>query len=137
MSNTEQAPAYVCIVKTSQAIGLMMTVENRVATIHGFHTPMEGLRYFEDGYNSNHGRSYEASMSACINGITFRPSILKLSLDEIRALAPAMSVVKVRNSSGGMVILPLDAEKAEALWETGSKPKLIGETSAREIQTAP
>lgn len=130
MSASEQSPAFVCIVKAGGTIGVMMTVENKVASIHGFHSRLDGLRYFEDGYNSNHARSYEASMSACINGISFRPSVLKLSLDEISALAPELRIVKVRNNSGSMTLLPLDPAKAEVLWESGDKPKLIGQSSA-------
>lgn len=132
MSASEQSPAYVCIVKAGDTIGLLMTIENRVATIHGFESRMDGLRYFEDAYNTNHGRSYEASMSACINGIFFRPSILKLSIEEIKTCLPLgdTNVVKVRNVSGSMSLLPLDSVKAEALWDSGDKPKLIGQTAS-------
>jgi len=124
------ADAYVCLVQTGDMTGLMMTkTPEGPYNIQGFESLGDGLRYFEDAYNRAHGRSYEASMSACINAISFRPSILRLSIDTIKEhLAEGTGVITVRNVSGSMSLLPL--VDAEQLWESGEKPKLISDEVA-------
>jgi|ERR1700739_29243 len=123
--------AYVCIVQTSEVTGVLLTLtgkteESKTYMIQGFETLKEGLRYFEDSYNRAHGRGYEASMSACINGIFFRPSILKLSIPDLKKhLEEGVKPVTVRNISGSMTLLPM--VDATALWESGSKPRLISD----------
>jgi hypothetical protein len=116
---------YICLVQAENITGVMMTkTPEGPYNIQGFTSLQEGLRYFEDSYNRAHGRSYEASMSACINAISFRPSILQMSIEEIKAkLADGAKVVQIRNVSGSMVLLPL--ADAEQLWESGAKPQLI------------
>lgn len=120
---------YVCLVKADGVTGLLMTRVTEggkdIWNIHGFESKMDGIRYFEDAYNRNHGRSYEASMSALINAISFRPSILQLSIPEIERMMPEKAVVTVRNVSGRMTLLPLDPEKANSFWDAGVKPDLI------------
>lgn len=117
---------YVCIVKAGDVSGVMLLKDETGYNVHGFKSEAEGLRYFEDSYNRAHSRGYEASMSACINSITFQPSIVPLSLEEITANASEMKAVTVHNVSGRMTLLPLVAEAADRFWESGSKPRLIG-----------
>lgn len=121
---------YVCLVQADGVTGLMLTkTPEGPYNIQGFESMGAGLRYFEDAYNRAHSRSYEASMSACINAISFRPSILKLSLEEIKQhLDGEGSAVHIRNVSGSMTILPL--KDADQLWESGEKPQLICGVSA-------
>jgi hypothetical protein len=65
-------------------------------------------------------------MSACINAISFRPSILKLSIEEIKQhLDGDAHAVTIRNVSGSMTLLPL--KDVDQLWESGRKPQLISE----------
>jgi hypothetical protein len=125
-----ETPSYVCLVQADGITGLMLTKTGdapggeKIYSIHGFESLGDGLRYFEDSYNRAHGRSYEASMSACINAISFRPSILKLSIEAIKEhLAEGATAAHIRNVSGSMVLLPL--KDAEQLWESGEKPRLI------------
>ena len=118
---------YVCLVQADGITGLMLTkTPEGPYNIHGFESMGDGLRYFEDSYNRAHGRSYEASMSACINAISFRPSILKLSIEEIKQhLDGDAHAVTIRNVSGSMTLLPL--KDVDQLWESGRKPQLISE----------
>lgn len=116
-------PQFVCIVKTHEVIGLMLFQDGDGWTIRGFDSLGDGLRFFEAAYNANHFRGYEASMSALINGITFQPSIVKLTLAEIEPLVQDRVRTTVRNASGVVHLLPLVPEAA-TLWETGSRPKL-------------
>jgi len=115
----------MCLVKTGGLIGLMMTRAEGKYLIHGFESETDGIRYFEDAYNRNHSRSYEASMSACLNRIFFQPSIVRLSIDEVRPIIEGDGVVTAINTSGGMVLLPLLKKQAETLWNSGVKPRLI------------
>lgn len=115
--------AYVCLIKTSKHLGLLMTRPDpnnqNVVSIHGFKTETEGIRYFESGYNAAHGW-----VSACLNNIFFQPSILQLAIDSIKGhLPPQPQTVVVSNVSGRMTLLPL--VNAEELWESGVKPQLI------------
>jgi len=127
--------AYVCLVQAQGITGLMLTKAHgqQRYSIHGFETLAEGLHYFEDSYNRAHRRSYEASMSACINAISFRPSILRLSIEEIQQyLEGEPRGVHVRNVSGGMMLLPL--KDAEQLWESGVKPGLIDNQQMQKLE---
>jgi hypothetical protein len=104
---------HCCIIKADKHIGLMMVRSQDVGVwnVQGFHSESEGLRYFESSYNRNHGRSYEASMSALLNGITFQPSIVSLPLEDV---------------SGSMNLVMLKPE-ADKLWQQGKKPSLISQ----------
>jgi hypothetical protein len=117
---------HCCIIKAD--IGLMMVRSQDVGVwnVQGFHSESEGLRYFESSYNRNHGRSYEASMSALLNGITFQPSIVSLPLEDIEPLFIEKRVTTVRNVSGSMNLVMLKPE-ADKLWQQGKKPSLISQ----------
>ena len=121
--------SFVCIVETSEMLGLMMSrdSQSKKYLIQGFESLKDGLRYFEDGYNRNHSRSYEASMSDCINWIFFHPSIVSLDMEEIKALLTTdQALVTCRNVAGSMTLLALKPE-AKAVWDSGLKPQLISE----------
>lgn len=93
----------------------------------------EGLKSFEKLYNTNHARSYEGSMSACINWLFFRPAIVgfaslsALRKDLFAGIADEdIRVYSVRNVSGGFLGL-LCGEGADKVWQTAAKPALITE----------
>jgi hypothetical protein len=115
---------WVCLINTHKAIGLLMNMDDKVAYIYGFKSKKEGLRYFEDAYNRNHDMSYEASMSACINHIFFQPSIVSLTIEEIKAIGP-QKLLRLSHISGFMTILSLPRKAAKPIWDAGAKPKLI------------
>ena len=117
----------VCIVQTAEMTGVAM-VKDEVSqqwNVRGFQSVGEGLSYFETAYNRNHMRGFEGSMSALINGISFRPSIVTLSMPELKAIVEEKRVHHIRNCSGRMSLLPLVKEKSDPIWEAGNKPHLI------------
>lgn len=125
---------HVCIVEMSgennkPIFGLLMSLPKGEDTysIRGFKSEQDGLEYFESAYRRAHQRSYEGSMSACINAIFFRPSIVQLSIPEIHTLIEEQKVVRAHHTSGMIDYVPLIAEKAEPIWEKGSKPALYRE----------
>lgn len=123
---------HVCIVEMSgkdgqSVFGLLMTkpTGEDMWSIRGFKSEAEGLEYFESAYRRAHHRSYEGSMSACINFMFFRPSIMKLSIPEIETLIEERKIVRAQNVAGGVDYLPLVADKTQPIWEKGAKPALI------------
>lgn len=122
----EVEKAVCCIIKTEKTIGVLLVRDGDVFTIMGFEDVAEGLRYFETGYMDAHHRSFEGSMSACINNLSFQPSIVELTMGDIEAAAEkGTKAVTVRSVAGSVTLLPLKVD-AIALWETGTKPRLIG-----------
>lgn len=122
---------HMCIVEMSgkdnqQVFGLLMTLdEDKTYSIRGFKSEADGIEYFESAYRRAHLRGYEASMSACLNSIFFRPSIIKLSIPEVESLIEERKIVRAHHVSGMVDYLPLVAEKAEPIWEKGTKPALF------------
>ena len=123
MKNEE---AIVALIKTDGKVYLMMD-SGTPSTIIGFESISKGIHYFEDAYNDNHNRSYESSMSACINYIFFQPSIVvfKDGIEYIeKILEQPVKLWSTSNISGRILGLPL--KKAfYTLWDEGDKPKLI------------
>lgn len=119
---------YVSLIKVEDKVYLML---NRNKQIHGFKTEKEGLSFFEDGYNNCHKRSYESSMSACVNGMFFQPSIIKVEgLDDIRSFITdnekdGINVKQISNISGSFIVILADTDLGKKKWEEGRKPKLI------------
>ncbi len=114
---------HFCIVEAETKLYIMLNDDN---TIVGYENETAGVRSWEDAYNRSHRRGYEASMSACINAISFRPSIVSAAdIDEIESLlAPDRSVVAVRNVAGGIRGACTNV-KAKEYWDRGVKPRLI------------
>jgi hypothetical protein len=85
------------------------------------------VRSFEDKYNAKHRQNYEGSMSACINYISFRPSVVRVeSAEDIgeRLLNIPFKIQSVRNVSGGFTGVTSDKDMSEE-WEKGVKPRMI------------
>lgn len=119
---------YAVLMKTSK--GMFWLCDSRPPyAIAGFESAGDGLRHFTDGYNRNHRRGYEPSMSACINFIQFQPAIVRIhSLDDLKAVLddPEKPTVMTYGSiAGRMTGVPVNVEKATPVWEAGQKPALI------------
>lgn len=120
-------PFYICLIKTSDEIAVMANRDEGGSIAARQHSH-EWVREFEDQYNRNHSRGYEASMSACINFIMMQPSFIRVEgLDDIktRILDPDTAQLKRYSSvaggfSGITSKIPLDE-----LWQSGIKPNLI------------
>ena len=120
---------WVCIIQVNQGYCLLAgQSDDKLWRIHGFESGFEGIKYFQRSYRAAHSRGYEASMSACVNAIFFRPGILQLSIDDMKLLAgPKPRLESYSNVSGRIVGYPLDAKLAGPLWEAASKPSLISD----------
>jgi hypothetical protein len=116
---------HVALIRTARDYFVLL---NHDRSICGFISIEAGRDSFEGMYMDSHRRSYEGSMSACINHITFQPAFISIeSLDEIYrwvADPERMKVCSVSNVSGHFVGLLLDSTKAASVWERGAKPKL-------------
>lgn len=89
--------------------------------------PDDAVRDVEDSYNRNHGRGYEASMSACVHNIFFQPTIVQISEDlvEVATLLVDMSISHLGHISGHYHGRKLKKEAADELLKTSIKPRLI------------
>lgn len=88
---------------------------------------LEAVRGVEDSYNRNHSRSYEASMSACVHAISFRPTIVQLpdDIEEIKKFLVDGCLSRINNVSGTYYGRKLKPEIAETLLKTAVEPRLI------------
>ncbi len=122
------APNFCCIVESENKYGLLAAPPKQGGnwTISGFKSIQQGLDYWETQYKRAHQRSYEASMSACIFFIFFRPSIVKLTLTEIAALIEDKVIQNWWMVAGGVDVIPLK-QTAKTVWKAGQKPTLIKE----------
>ncbi len=131
---TAEKPAVaVVLIKTSGRILLMTDRNNRV---QGFESKVEALRFFERAYEGAHARGFEPSMSACINFITFHPSVVEVEGGEPNSVTlrkmfniaddDSVEIVTVNNVSGTMSGIDVTkAPNAEKLWKNGATPQLI------------
>jgi hypothetical protein len=95
--------------------------------VAGYETVKRGVDTFERMYNSAHRRSYEGSMSACINFIFMQPSIVEITEEELPKLASKTpSVMNVHTVAGGFHGITT-SKLAEKYWEKGVKPALISD----------
>lgn len=65
---------------------------------------------YEKGYMECHHRSYESSMSACINNVFYKWSIIKCDISKLNNMIQSMSLYKSWNISGGAKGLKLKEE---------------------------
>ena len=117
-------PIYLVLIKANDQYYLKSDDEG---TIENTETALEWIRYYEDGYNAAHRRSYESSMSALINAISIQPSIVRIdSLEEITSRFIGEDGYKIctrRNVSGGFTGITSGRDLSEE-WEKGIKPRL-------------
>lgn len=127
--------AYVIVVQVDvngQIRYFILTSGNDIA---GWKTEEEALKYFEDTYNRKHRSGYEASMSVCINWLSFHPSIIKTNADTQgdlkRLVGPppddGYRKVTVHNIAGSITGVECKGENIANEWEHGTKPRLISE----------
>jgi len=115
---------YVVLIEAQGEYYLMASDDN---SIQAFKTETKGIQHFEAGYNDCHRRGYSQSMSALINAITFRPSIIESSSLEFitnHIVDENPKIVKLINVSGHMKGITTRPEAAE-YWKNGTKPKMI------------
>jgi hypothetical protein len=128
----QNKPFAVSLVKASDKFYVSL---NRDKSVCGFSSVAEGLASYEDMYNRNHRRSYEGSMSACINAMFFQPAVVlfdnanefkkKLLPDDLDE--SDVRVVELSHVSGYMLGIEADKAKAARIWEKAAKPRLITE----------
>jgi hypothetical protein len=96
-------------------------------TVAGWESVEDGIQEYEDNYNRNHIRGYEASMSACINFMFMQPSIIWIDSDEgLHAIVgPEPELQHCSHVSGGFLGLVTLEEVSAPMWGKGAKPRLI------------
>jgi hypothetical protein len=126
-ANKKQYFLYVALFKSSDDVYLLMT-DDIPYQILGFKSLQKGLNYFTDAYNANHDRSYEASMSACINFISFAPRIARFrSIEELKSklLGKGYTLNQLSHVSGYYKALSCKAKTASNIYENAVSPELI------------
>jgi len=71
-------------------------------------------------YKANHGRSYEASMSACVHWMSFKPKMFRFEdLKEVRKYLDGDKVKQYKNVSGSVKAIPLKKDYEPVIEEEG------------------
>jgi hypothetical protein len=92
------------------------------------------VKQVEDMFNEKHRQSYEGSMSALINGISFQYVEVELPEDIKQVIAmfvpdegttDKFSITRISNVAGSVSGIKLKPEEAKKLIENGKKPRLI------------
>jgi hypothetical protein len=131
MKTPSNPQVVVALLKTAEnQYWLLLAQDGERFCIHGWPSIAHAVDYFEAAYNGAHARSYEASMSACINSIEFQPCVAVFQdLQELeqQLLPPAdqRRATRISSISGGYNVLKLDPKVAAPFWEKGRKPCLI------------
>lgn len=117
-------PLYLALIKTNDEYYLK---SDKDGTIESAETAVEWVRLYEDKYNDAHSCSYERSMSALINGISFQPSIVRIDsvkeIDDRFVDEKEYKISTIRNVSGGFIGISSGRDLSEE-WEKGIKPRL-------------
>ena len=117
---------YIVLFECDNRLCIMADNEN---SIMAFETLEKGLNYFESAYNRKHSLGYEASMSACISFMQYRPSVIMVDgLDEIRDRIADVEphLIQFSGLSGRMKGITTRPE-AKEYFDKGSVPKLIAD----------
>ena len=120
----------VALLKHGKKVFLLMQKDGASGKflIQGFKNITDGIRYFEDGYRQAHSRSYEGSMSACINAITFQFRVVEFKdLEELKAKLLDMdnlNLLEVSNVSGYYTVVPCSKSALE-VYDKAITPRLI------------
>lgn len=101
-------------------------------SVRGFDTTGQALNYFEESYNRNHSRGYEASMSATLNYIQFTPAVHEWNHDDLQPLVDdkvidldTFRAYSIYSISGRMKGALCTGEKAQEFHDNGITPSLI------------
>ena len=119
-------PFYIVLMKTSDHVAVLANRDdNTIAAKQHSH---EWMQHFEEMYNRAHRRSYEGSMSACINNIMMQPSIVQVQdLDDIEQRVLDVETAQVKSfwgTAGGFTGITSKTELQD-VWSSGAKPRLI------------
>ena len=117
-------PLYLVIMKADNKYYLYA---NKPGIVSAFNTEREALNYFERAYNRGHDRSFEGSMSACINWMSFQPSVISVNSDEELYSffgGKQARFMDIRHVSGGFCGA-IPAMDLTEMFENGIKPSLI------------
>lgn len=118
----------IVLMKSDEKYYVVVDDDNSIGT---YKTAGEALGSFEDLYERNHARSFEGSMSACINWMSFQPAVVWF--EDVEGIRRALfsgirdediRVHSVRNVSGGFRGL-LCGPGVESIWTEAPKPALI------------
>ncbi len=123
----ENENVFIALIKSDEKVYIMIGDK----AVMAFKTKREGLDFFESAYNNGHNRGYESSMSACLNWMSYNPSIVKISnQEELKHLATnPPEAVALSSISGFMTGFKTREEVGGKYWESGVKPKLIKDYS--------
>lgn len=122
--------AVVVTYEINGKVYLKMQEEKRGGPIAicGWRTETEAVRHFEDGYNRYHARSYEASMSACINWMMINPKVHTTTLSHIERLLQGTKQLFTLSGLGYIGIQGLLLPPSDDLTQfraEGIEPRLI------------
>jgi hypothetical protein len=126
-------PAIVSF-QNGNEIYLLMTKDqtDQTTNVRAFDNRQEALNYFENGYRRNHARGYEASMSACLNFISFQPKVHAFDEPDITSLIAkgvidleTFKAYSIRDVSGHMLGALCTGQTAKEWHDSGTTPNLI------------
>lgn len=128
--NKKEKPIYVALFESENKVYLLMTHDNDSGKylIHGFESLNKGLSFFTNSYNRAHDRSYESSMSACINYIFFKPRIAKfdsIKQLESKLLGKDYKLVELSHVSGYYTALTCNGKNVSKIYDEAKSPELI------------
>lgn len=119
---------YMALIDTSGGIFIYCDDDHHICAAK---TEGEAIEWFEKTYKRKHQQSFEGSMSACINWMQFQPSIVHMSLSDIKKdLIDESKVepVSMNSVSGFMKGIKVTFTKnGKKYWDKGTKPQLIRE----------
>ncbi len=116
-------PSVVLIVRDASVY--IMT--HRDGSIQCFENDVEGVRYFEKGYNDSHNTGYQQSMSACMHYISFQPRIISLSTEQIETILlgePPWSNFSLGSIAGTMSGIKCEGPEAKEIYDRAIAPNL-------------
>lgn len=119
---------YVIVMKTKLGYFLLAGADGIEA-----HSTKEGaLAIFEDSYQRDHGAGYAESISAIINWLQYRPSVIKAKdldwiIDNLIGWE-CNQLSYLSSDAGGLSGLECRADGIKEIWENGDHPRLIKDT---------
>lgn len=104
---------------------ILMTDKDGV--VSGFESERQGCESFERAYDRGHSRGYEGSMSACLHFVFYQPSIVYFANTEAvkKILKEPIVLISSWSAAGSMYGLQCKVKETKAIWNKGTKPKLI------------
>ena len=131
----------IALLHTPEGVFLMTAKDGDTYNVLGFDSVQKGLDFFTNGYNRFHDRGYEASMSACVNFISFQPKVVGFEdfdalMDELVDKS-SLTLVRIGNIAGSYEVIPCKPEAVRVYEERGVTPQLITEKEQPSPQCPP